>query len=729
VRDRLWLGLLLLVVCIACAIAASAAEVSIGQSAAGAAWFHRAGQVAASNGRGFLTAWIDYRNSNGEIFAVRSALDGTPLDRVAFRVAKALPGRLINSISMASDGDGYVIAYTESQPFPQVVRFAHVDDRGVVVLRDLIPDAAYVSIAWSGTSYVAAYYDSSGNANAAVVARDGTVMRERVPLIGAGAWDLRVAGGSNGRVIGTWLTNNAAVVAAPIDSASLLAGKFAPFASISSLPTAFYAQPPVVASGNAGHLVAWVEVPAQAFVNVQITPIRARRLDANGNPIGNPFTIAESQSYVGSIAATWTGSSYVVAFVDQHTGRVRTVRVDDAGFTATDDLTSDVDDVEVALASMQHGDAFAVWSRETARRTIYGSTIGSAAHLLSVSTPAQSDPQMASCGNGFAAAWVESSDRQRVVVDRFGANGIRVHEGGASVAPSNNLQSLPAIACSADSALVAWSDSDIRADTHAFAQLVDLSDRSLKEPIALGAAMPGQRPAVIRAGNQYIVAWQSFETRQLMLARINDAGQLVDTRALRSSHDSSPSLAWNGSEILLTWIGEYSQAQGDFVISLQRAYFLRLTPELTPLGSITNLAITGIGDDARAPLAAAGAKAWLVVWRQRPNWTSPYSLQSAIIGRDGDLRSSQFLVNLPDDVAFDAGGFGDEFRVVFGKTMVHISAGGAELFENLLTPSDAAVAIAHGGAPLVIYSRLSDDESIPRLFIDAIPSPHRRAVR
>jgi hypothetical protein len=199
---------------------------------------------------------------------------------------------------------------------------------------------------------------------------------------------------------------------------------------------------------------------------------------------------------------------------------------------------------------------------------------------------------------------------------------------------------------------------------------------------------------------------------------------------LRSSaHDSSPSLAWNGSEILLTWLGEYFLPQADFVFTLQRAYFLRLSPELTPLGSITNLAVTGIGDDARTPVAAAGTSAWLVVWRQRVNLDSPYSLQRAIIGRDGQLRSSQFLVNLPDDTAFDAGGLGDEFRIVFARTMVHVSAGGAELFENLLTPSDAAVAVAHGGTPFVVYSRVSADESMPRLFIDANPTPRRRSVR
>src|SRR6185369_6975142 len=123
-----------------------------------------------------------------------------------FRVAQPRPGRLINSISIASDGLGYVIAYTESQPLPQVVRFAHIDDQGVVALRDLIPHAADVSIAWSGASYVAAYRDEGTN-YAAVVDRDGTVLRERTPLLGGGAYAFRVGGGANGRVIGTWLTD------------------------------------------------------------------------------------------------------------------------------------------------------------------------------------------------------------------------------------------------------------------------------------------------------------------------------------------------------------------------------------------------------------------------------------------------------------------------------------------------------------------------------------------
>ena len=86
--DGLPLAFFLFIVCIACAIAVttSGAEVPLADSPIGAAWFERAGLVTASNGRGFLTAWIDYRNNQSEIFAMRSDFDGTPIEEAGVRL-------------------------------------------------------------------------------------------------------------------------------------------------------------------------------------------------------------------------------------------------------------------------------------------------------------------------------------------------------------------------------------------------------------------------------------------------------------------------------------------------------------------------------------------------------------------------------------------------------------------------------------------------------------------
>jgi hypothetical protein len=734
VRARLLLAILLFVICVACAIKASAVEIPIGESPVGAASFHRAAPVAASNGRAFLTAWIDYRNSVSEIFAMRSASDGTPLDRVAFRVAKPLPGRLINSIAIASDGIGYVIAYTESQPQPQVVRFAHIDDAGVVTLRDLIPNAADVSIAWSGKSYVAAY--RTGEITyAAVVDRDGSVLRERTPLIGSGAWAFRVSGGANGHVIATWLTGNSAVAETPIDSTALLEGKFPPLAVTETLPTLFYAQPPVVASAGDGHLIVWAEVMPAAYSQAVLSTIRARRLDTNGNVTGTPFTVAETASpYVNVVAATWTGSSYVVAYVDVNTGRVRTQRIDASGFTTAADMTADGDDVEIALASTGRGDVFAVWSRSSSARRMFGAmldaagAINSEPQLLTRATPAQSEPQLTTCaGSGYVAAWVESSDRARVVFDRVAANGVPSHASGAAVVESNNHQTHPAVACSSANALVTWTDSDERANTHGFAELFSLSDRSIQALIPLGAMPPGQRPAVVWNGNEYLIAWQSFETRQLQLARVTSDGQIRDVIPRVIDGGSSPSLAWNGSQYLLAWLSEFSATVPETMVSipLQRAKALRMTVELNAAGSPIDLYPTGDGDDARAPIAAASPTGWQITWRQRAKWFSVYSLTTARIDRSGDYLGSHFVFNLPDNVAFDA----NAVSIVFARTLVHLDDRGAETLENLITASDAAVAVSHGSDSRIIYTRTSDDESMPRLFIEASPAPRRRALR
>ena len=131
----------------------------------------RSSAAVASSGSGFLTAWLDNRDSASqypEIYGTRVDTSGTPLDAPAFAVAtgrQAYPG----DVSVGSSGSGYVVTWTESLASGTALQARFIDANGNLLNGPASTSPITLSatgggypaaIAWNGTDYLFAWEDS-----------------------------------------------------------------------------------------------------------------------------------------------------------------------------------------------------------------------------------------------------------------------------------------------------------------------------------------------------------------------------------------------------------------------------------------------------------------------------------------------------------------------------------------------------------------------------------------
>src|SRR5204863_200073 len=187
------------------------------------------------------------------------------------------------------------------------------------------------------------------------------------------------------------------------------------------------------------------------------------------------------------------------------------------------------------------------------------------------------------------------------------------------------------------------------------------------------------------------------------------------------NQQGTPAVACNGANALVAW--------SDFDYFAHASSFAALFDLPTRQGrALIPLGATPPGQ--RPAITVAGVHGWLVAWPQRPQWSAFYQLYKARLAADGTFLGNSLLANVNDNVVFDATAIDDEYRIVYDKTLVHIDTQGGMTFDVLKSPSNAAIAIAHGGTPLIIYTRKSDYESMPRLFIESTQViSRRRAAR
>jgi hypothetical protein len=221
---------------------------------------------------------------------------------------------------IASDGDSYLVGYVSQSVSHATLGLARVDDHGVVTRGGTLTNVGNVSIAWGGPAYVVGYVDAASATVAAVVASDGTVLRSGIPIvIGAGdVQSFRVSPGANGSVIATWSGKDRRVHAVMVRTAALIDGTYAAQASGEGAPVLGELPSPASGASNGTQtLVVWTEAiyPVQPVGFVSVT-IRARRLDASGNPAGDPIVVAHLNPSSSSVdfSVAWNGSVFVVGY-------------------------------------------------------------------------------------------------------------------------------------------------------------------------------------------------------------------------------------------------------------------------------------------------------------------------------------------------------------------------------------------------------------------------------
>lgn len=718
------------------ALAVRGAEQPISDPAVGPAPFLRFAPRTASNGNGFLTVWTD---EGGGIFGMRSDVLGEAVDTTAFRIS---PAANVGDLHVASNGDSYLIAYVDPA---LIAHFINVDAGGrVTPLPATIPIAAATSLTWSGSVYVFGYHESS-IAYAAVLDANGTLVSERVHVVTGAALafqTFRVSAGFEGRLVGSWFGTDRRIHYGFVDSFQLRDRSWTTLtAKNATTPGSALLIDPAVAVSDVHTMFVWNETTPAGV------ELRMARYDRFGRQVGTDATLAVSRNPIPA-SVVWTGANFVVAYVEGT--RIATIRITPEGtIWPRVFVVDDVREVDsIRMASGPHS-AYAVWSESpsdgAATREVRGALISESGQrpggnragvLLSRSLPEQSQVDAAWCGSSYRAVWVDRYDRARVLFGRIAPDGTPLDGAGVTLRlAETGEQEEPAIACSADHTLVVWREtasvSSVRASLFGAVVAPDATVRML---FSVADIAVGSRPAIVWNGSEYLVAWQSADTRQLMLERYRGDGLFIGVpQPLHDARpglgDTNPTLAWNGSEYVLAYQAERlaSPSINNDPKILHNLEVVRLSRDLNVLSPVNRIGGTADeqGFDSNRPEIAANASGVAVVtWAMRSGFTGPTQQFAARI------TAQQITTFTLGDAAadYDVAALGNVFRVVFGKTIATI-AGTDVAVQRAATASDRLMRVIPGGpVPLTIYARATADESRQRLYVDASPG-RRRASR
>ena len=651
----------------------SADEVPLAIPPIGPAPGYRTNVAAASNGRGFLAVSREGRPERIAIYGMHGDDRGRPLDPVMFPISGDSDSS-VDLTGVASDGDSYLVAWTtQGSDNRFTAHFARVDDQGNVTPGGSIVNVGDVTVAWGGSAYVAGYVDGSNESpDVAVIASDGTVLRSGIPIVSGAAFPrtMHISSGAPATVIATWTGNDAHVHAVTAHTSALRDGSYATPVSDESgtFPLSPVVSPATAASNGSQSLVVWTETIYPVQPGGRTTTVRARRLNAGGTPIGDPFTVAQLYDDTWPNlrpAVAWNGSAFVIAYshMSDLGGTVVAVGADDHVTKLREFHNSSPGDFPlIALAGNDHGGLF-VWNSGQLNGAFVDNTVG-AAWLFSPASATQLEPSIAWCGDAYRAVWIERSQRSRVLSVRVGANGLPI--GPVSpVADSDGWQTSPRIACSGSTAMVVWHELNSQPYGTTVRVALIAADGTPQPASDLGPAHPGVH-AVAWNGSEYLAAaWQG---PGIGLFRISPDGRTFS--ALSPPYfgriafdDPSLSLAWNGSEYLMTW------SEG---VTSRTIKALRLSPALTPIGSPSDLSPAG---NVSAPVVAAGNGEWLVAWSEDAN--------GRYARLDAELRDLErgSLAGRPSDATYTGNGY----RVVTDNAAVSHGASVAAVIHPRLT--------------------------------------------
>jgi hypothetical protein len=258
-----------------------------------------------SNGAGYLVAWVDSREGNGQIYGARLDGNAAPISAEAFAISTGAANR--SNPTVASDGTGYLVAWNEMVGTATQVGWQRVAADGSLVgtagslpLADLYePRGAFANGVYLlvGSNYTVGYEVHAVR----VRASDGQLL-DATPMILTTA-----TAGANVSSDGTaflvaWAdaSNNIAGVRVSTD------GSVGLLLSLSAAKT-FY--PPSLAFGYGNYLLAWDDNTASGILGLRVAP--------DGTPIDTtPVRLSPGVALQVQLqpAAAFDGQRFVVSY-------------------------------------------------------------------------------------------------------------------------------------------------------------------------------------------------------------------------------------------------------------------------------------------------------------------------------------------------------------------------------------------------------------------------------
>jgi hypothetical protein len=374
------------------------------------------------------------------------------------------------------------------------------------------------------------------------------------------------------------------------------------------------ASQPVIAGDDAGFLVAWQEAGTVALT----AGLRARRLGADGVPVGAPFPVAGPAMYLSTGQVVPSAADYLVSwsegtadglrFPAVRVGRDGTIRdatpltLGAAGETSFLDVAATPDGFFAARGDRRNGVVTLVGVRlSPAWRSLDPNPV-----LVARSFNRQEEPAVGSDGSGYLVAWTDRRDGggriYGAILDRLtapaSATAFPVSEGAGQ-------QGQVAVASSGSAYLVVWNEAKASGGAPLVGRRFSMSGQPLGPEVTLAAnGVYGARVAY--ADGVYLAVgtdYRSTSSYGLAAVRVSDQGQPLDATPLSlATGPSWPSVASDGSTFLVAWDG------GDTINGVH------LDKSGAVLGAPLVLSPPGTKAFGQRPSLAFGISHYLLIW-------------------------------------------------------------------------------------------------------------------
>ena len=422
----------------------AAPELPVSSVARQRAAFHQRAPRIATDGTNFLVGWYDDRMPDVPLYVTRIGPDGKPLDASPIRLPQAQL-QTAGFHVLTWTGNVYIVGWTDWDR--RTFRWVRVDRDGRVL------DAQPREIAGITTPHAAA----SVNGRTLIIhtgewpetplygqfiEADGTAAGERItfPRAGRSDWSPVIATNDDGFYVAwtRFFGTSVDLVGVPVT----LDGTFGTVRTL--------------ASGSTVNLASDGESYLLAYTTTNDTLV-TEQLDGAGTTLVRTVHEGTRLYSVSDLAAS--GSGYLLA---AFTATGAEARVLDAAGVETGRLPLDASSTSTtSIVLGAHANAaVAVWSEDFDRLPSGSDMFAEAIDtrrdrvLLSQAAPRQTELRIATDGNGFLGAWLESRDRSELRVGRISANGAPLD--GEGIVLAEHVNQPPAVTFDGANYVVAW---------------------------------------------------------------------------------------------------------------------------------------------------------------------------------------------------------------------------------------------------------------------------------
>lgn len=379
-----------------------------------------------SNGSGYLAVWDDYRN--GTVFqpyAARVSSSGATLDAAGIALP-ALGGNPTTGVTVGSDGTDYLVAWTlGTAPYTgvygsRITSEGLVRDASGMQLASDTNQQREPTVAWNGTSYLVAWTDTRAGMDiyGTRVSPTGEILDPMGIAISTAAGNqLRPeVTGSDSDFYVVWTDTRDSPYT---DVGDIFGTRVSGDGDVlEPTGTLIYAGGP--SPGVGASSVAWNGTDYLVVIS-DSGGLGARRVGADGVPIGASFSLGGSGDIRRLPAVASSGLGWLVAFIHTASGfsSVRAVRVGESGtlLDATPIFVGSTELVTRPGVASNGREYMVVWPTldgvRGARVGVSGSVLGTALELTR-GTAVYTD--VASDGDGYLAVWSDSEDVRGVHV-------------------------------------------------------------------------------------------------------------------------------------------------------------------------------------------------------------------------------------------------------------------------------------------------------------------------